>query len=58
MADDDWTLNRIGIEHRYILQPHLPLIKVGRATDQQLQCKGILFYFLPNFVKLLKNLTF
>ena len=40
MADDYWTLNRLGIQHTFILQAHLPLIKVGRATDQQLQCKG------------------
>ena len=45
MADEFWTLNRLGIQHTFILQPHLPLIKVGRATDQQLQCKGTLFYF-------------
>ena len=44
MAEDFWTLNRIGIKHKFILQPHLPLIKVGRATDQHLQCKGILLF--------------
>ena len=50
MADDYWTLNRLGIQHTFILQAHLPLIKVGRATDQQLQCKGncktVLFVWL------------
>ena len=54
MADDYWTLNRLGIQHTFVLQAHLPLIRVYRVTNQQLQGKGNLFQFfhiLQNFSK-------
>ena len=39
--DDYWTLTRLGFaEPLFILQPHVPIIKVGRSTDNALQCKG------------------
>ena len=44
--EEFWTFNRLGIVHMpsLILQPQLPLIKVGRASDQDLQLKGILIF--------------
>ena len=36
-----WTLNRQGIDvDKFILQTDSSVITVGRASDQQLQCKS------------------
>ena len=36
-----WTLNRQGIDvDKFILQTDFSVITVGRASDQQLQCKS------------------
>eukprot|EP00095_Tigriopus_kingsejongensis_P007984 maker-scaffold269_size230758-snap-gene-0.19 protein:Tk07984 transcript:maker-scaffold269_size230758-snap-gene-0.19-mRNA-1 annotation:"hypothetical protein" len=39
--DQHWSLHRLGwIERPFVLQPHLPVVVVGRCTEAHKQCLG------------------
>ena len=51
-----WTLNRQGIDvDKFILQTDFSVITVGRASDQQLQCKSKILVCIYINTMYLKN---
>ena len=51
-----WTLNRQGIDvDKFILQTDSSVITVGRASDQQLQCKSKILVCIYINTMYLKN---
>ena len=51
-----WTLNRQGIDvDKFILQTDSSVITVGRASDQQLQCKSKILVCIYIDTMYLKN---
>ena len=51
-----WTLNRQGIDvDKFILQTDFSVITVGRASDQQLQCKSKILVCIYIDTMYLKN---